>query len=183
MYTSFFSRVKGVHLLIAALTVISLQSCIRDDDDRAYVTLRRNGPWKVESLKLMRYDSATQTIVVWDTTFYNHGRLEFFKGSGGKGDFSSDWHFPDGSDKVGIINSVNGEQGEDLYLSMIPQMGMAQVAHGGGYLDEKKGKELRIKSVKGYWQPGIYTGAHYPYAPTITREGTYSCDWHLVAEN
>ena len=169
-------------LVVAALMLLGFESCIRDDDDKAYVTLHKKGPWKVESLKLSRYDSATQTIVVWDTTFYNHGKLEFFRGSGGHGDFSSDWYFPDGSDKVGIINALNGEAGVDLYLRMIPQMGLAQVEHGSGYLDNKKGSELRISGVKGYWEPSIYTGFHYPYAPTITRAGYYSCDWHLVAE-
>ena len=91
--------------------------------------------------------------------------------------------FMDGTDLLYIINSVTGEEGDDLYLSMTPQHGLAQVARGGGHIDKKKGEELRIKVAKSYYSNSPYLYSLFPYAKSIVTEGSYSCDWYLVAED
>lgn len=169
--------------LLIILPVILCSSCFKDDDEKTYHTLRKKGPWRIAELKVTRYDDLNPDSVIWDTVFYNHGQLKFYKGSDGTGGFSSDMTFTDGTDLLYIINSVSGEEGDDLYLSMIPQHGLGQVARGGGHIDKKKGEELRIKGTKSYYYYNPYSYSLFPYATSIVTEGNYSCDWYLVAED
>lgn len=178
---------KAYYLILILVLGIGLKSCsvfTPDDNVKAYKTLYKTGTWKVKKLTISKYlvlNTAQEPTFMWDTVLYDYGTFKFEKGS--VDEFKSLFTLNSGK-TVDLTHKISGDlDDEDLFLDFkitIPQSAYMP-PHGRGYLDAKKGKNLKIKGEKDFWDIDASADLHYPFAEFLTEEAYYKCDWELEA--
>lgn len=177
-------RIGNKRTICLVILLGLLQSCGTSFESnpakRLYKTLTRKSPWNIASLRIVQYTDTYATEAIWDTTVFNWGSLTFEKynheGFTSVLDFSG--NYPDIN-----LGNYTSEIDEKLFLSMKPAHLAVYTEFGSGFTEDKKGKELQFTGKIYEWIPSIYAGSTFPYAPFITKQGYYRCDWQLISED